>query len=218
MTNCSPFFPELNRRAEYQVKSNGNYYQYSHYRQEIREDCLGRCVYCDGHENELGGIDSMVLDHFRPTKYEEHKHLKNDPNNLVWACPGCNHLKSSHWPALGMQETFVDNTGFIDPFNENLNEYFKIKDDGSIVALKPPANYKIKLLSLNRITRKRIRELRNIKLLWIKGFEENIQKIEFLLKQKGIIEKIEEILRSHLKWLLSTKSSLEKALLDFNLY
>ena len=50
------FFPNLRRREQYRTNSNGEYYaNYQEYKQEIRKDCLGRCVYCDLHENELGG-------------------------------------------------------------------------------------------------------------------------------------------------------------------
>ncbi len=67
------FFPLLKRRKQYKTKRDGNYYaNYNEYRQEIREDCLGRCVYCDRHENEIGGSESMKLDHFRPEKHFTH--------------------------------------------------------------------------------------------------------------------------------------------------
>jgi 5-methylcytosine-specific restriction endonuclease McrA len=89
------FFPRLQRRSNYSVKRTGDFYEYSHYKQEIREDCLGRCVYCDSHENEVGGHECMELDHFKPKKYDEHKHLINHPSNLVWSCRGCNRLKTS---------------------------------------------------------------------------------------------------------------------------
>src|SRR5438093_993552 len=108
------FFPGLTRRATYARKDDGSYYRYERYRQEIREDCQLRCVYCDIHENECGGIESMHVDHFRPRVH--FATLANDPNNLVWTCPGCNRLKSDNWPALGTEESYVGDEGFIDPF------------------------------------------------------------------------------------------------------
>ena len=94
------FFPKLNRRDNYKTKQNGEYYaSYSEYRQEIREDCLGRCVYCDIHENENGGKENMQLDHFRPNeKYDDYQYI-NHPNNLHWSCGGCNRLKTDEWPS-----------------------------------------------------------------------------------------------------------------------
>jgi 5-methylcytosine-specific restriction endonuclease McrA len=84
MANEPLFFPRLSRRGEYRRTRSGGYYaDYSEYKQEIREDCLGRCVYCDTHENETGGAESMELDHFRPKKYPEYANLINNPHNLV---------------------------------------------------------------------------------------------------------------------------------------
>ena len=120
MANETLFFPTLSRRCEYSKTRSGGYYaDYDRYRQEIREDCLGRCVYCDTHENETGGSESMELDHFRPQIYSEFAQLSNDPHNLLWACRGCNRLKWHHWPALGTEGTVNGEEGFIDPFKEN---------------------------------------------------------------------------------------------------
>src|SRR5215212_6748366 len=107
------FFPNLLRRIQYTAKKNGQFYEYRYYKQEVREDCLGRCIYCDSHENEVGGVECMELDHFRPKKYDEYKHLVNDPRNLVWTCRGCNRLKTSVWPALGLDGLIRNHEGFI---------------------------------------------------------------------------------------------------------
>jgi len=162
MPDSDLFFPVLIRRKEYSTKLDGSYYEYSHYKQEIRQDSLERCVYCDSHENEIGGQETMELDHFRPRKYQQHHHLVNDPTNLVWACRGCNNLKRDHWPALGTDSSIRDNEGFVDPFNSNRAEFFRVESDGELVALRPPAQYMIGLLVLNRKSRRRQRENRII--------------------------------------------------------
>ncbi|MDM8520364.1 HNH endonuclease signature motif containing protein [Anaerolineales bacterium HSG6] len=155
------FFPRLQRREQYRLTRNGEYYSnYQVYKEEIREDCLGRCIYCDSHENELGGPEAMNLDHFRPETYEEFKRLINDPNNLVWSCRACNRKKWHHWPALGTDDTVVGEEGFIDPFETDRRKYFKVRQDGEITPLAPPAMYLINLLALNRPTPKRRRHLR----------------------------------------------------------
>ena len=116
MTADSLFFPMLRRRKQYRTKRDGEHFaDYHRYRQEIREDCLGRCVYCDLHEHEFSGQKSMQLDHFRPEV--KFPYLANDPHNLVWACGPCNRGKWNRWPALETDDTFVDDEGFIDPFN-----------------------------------------------------------------------------------------------------
>lgn len=159
MPTDSLFFPILKRREQYRTKKNGEYYAtYGEYKQEVREDCLGRCVYCDAHENELGGPTSMNLDHFRP--YAQFRHLVNDPHNLVWACGACNRGKSDHWPALGTDGTVMGNEGFVEPFVEDRRDYFDVGSDGKLVPLKAPGRYMIVLLSLNRQHSKRIRQIR----------------------------------------------------------
>lgn len=214
----SLFYPVLQRRLNYTTKADGTYYVYSKYKQEIREDCIGRCVYCDTHENEAGGMECMELDHFRPQKYDEHKHLVNDPNNLIWTCRGCNRFKSDHWPALGTSNTFLGDEGFIDAFVENRRDYYEVLPDGKIVAIKPPAQYVITYLALNRPTRKRLRELRYLKLSWIQEFEEQITKLSSLLEHsKSLDNDQRDCLSKHVKWLEEQVDRIKEVLLDFRL-
>ena len=175
-TDCL-FFPKLRRREQYRTKSNGEYYAiHREYRQEIRQDCLGRCVYCDLHENEMRGQTGMDIDHFRPkAKFPK---LDNNPHNLVWSCTSCNRQKSDHWPALGTNDTFVGNEGFIDPFGEHRSDYFEVRSDGSIIPLKPPAGYIVEQLLLNDNTPQTKRKLRYQAHKLIPIFERKIAKLE----------------------------------------
>jgi hypothetical protein len=181
------FFPFLARRANYPLKHDQSFYQYERYRGEICEDCKHRCVYCDIHQNECGGSESMHLDHFRPKVH--FSDLINDPNNLVWACPGCNRFKGEHWPALGVKESFLGDEGFIEPFLVNRLDYFKVAADGELLAQKPPANYQINLLQLNRQTRKLIRYLRLLKLRIAERLIENAKTLEEMANRKDQTEK-----------------------------
>ena len=171
------FFPNLRRREQYRTNRDGEYYaNYQAYRQEIRQDCLGRCVYCDLHENELSGQAGMHIDHFRPK--DKFRELANNPHNLVWSCAPCNGNKSNHWPALGTDNTFGCNGGFIDPFKENRLDYFKVRSDGSIIPLKSPAKYIVELLVLNRNTSRIKRMLRYQAHKLIPALEREIAKLE----------------------------------------
>ena len=177
MPGDSLFFPKLKRREQYHTNKDGKYHaNYREYRQEIRQDCLGRCVYCDLHENEMRGQTVMEIDHFRPRgKFPE---LVNNPHNLVWSCASCNRQKLDHWPALGTNDTFVGNEGFIDPFEEHRSDYFKVRSDGSIIPLKPPAEYMEKLLVLNDSTPQTKRKLRYQAHKLIPMLERKIAKLE----------------------------------------
>jgi hypothetical protein len=173
------FYPEKKRRIAYSKTKKGKYYSnYGFYRQEIRQDCLFRCVYCDIHEFENGGDEHMHLDHFRPRAIDKFSSLVNDPNNLVWACAGCNNLKSDCWPITDSDSCFVGNEGFLDPFVDSYNEHFLIADDGLLVPTKDPAQYMIMVLALNRESRRRVRELRLLKKRLVDEFSRKIDELK----------------------------------------
>jgi len=172
------FFPVLTRRNSYSVKGNGEFYVYSHYRTEVAEDCQHRCVYCDAMADEVGGAESMQLDHFRPESLSEYEHLINDPANIHYACGRCNLWKSNWWPALGSNDTHNGSDGFIDPFVEDRRTYFEIASDGSIKPLRPPAVYMIRLLRLDRQFLRKLRELRMLKFVWRQRVAEMRRKAE----------------------------------------
>jgi hypothetical protein len=160
-------FPILRRRPKY-----GNYKRHNEYKSEIREDCLRRCVFCDIHEKEAGGEESMTLDHFRPKSLPEYRHLENDPRNLLYACAPCNNLKGNDWPAYGSDDTISGRSGYIDPFSVNRLDYFTIEKDGSLVPKQDPAAYMIKYLELNRSFLKYVRSKREAIYKSLLQFEE----------------------------------------------
>ena len=211
------FFPRLKRRNKYKTTRSGNYYAaYSNYRQEIREDCLGRCVYCDIHENENGGDENMHLDHFRPK--EHFPQLENNPNNLHWSCAKCNYLKSDKWPANTPNSTINDNEGFIDPFIESLQQYFEVLPNGELKPLRTPAKYKIKLLALNRRGRKLMREKRLIHLDQLIEFKKQVTQIENLLKNAiNCSAEVENILKQNKDIMKAYINSIVSSELNFNL-
>jgi len=148
------FFPPIRRRKKYKqrrYKKTVGFYIYTRYREETRDDCFGACYYCDRHEDELGGVEEIELDHFRPYSYTEFAHLENDPRNLVWSCHKCNNLKLEKWPARGTAFSHAGGKGFIDRFgDDDAADYFSVQHDGKIVPLKDPAHWVIKELQLDR--------------------------------------------------------------------
>jgi len=151
------FFAPLKRRAKYSVKQVDNvetFYSYEYYREhfrgEIAEACAYRCVYCDSHEMEVGGRESMELDHFRPWSRAEFKHLKDDPTNFHHACGRCNRLKGAKWPSTHKTDPHDGKVGFVDPFTDDRRRYFGVNADGSLVCQQHPAIYMVKLLQLDR--------------------------------------------------------------------
>jgi 5-methylcytosine-specific restriction endonuclease McrA len=162
MPGTPDFFCVLQRRAQYECKDDGKNYHYSRYRVAIAEDCLRRCVYCDCHEDEIGGHESMEIDHFRPYGRAEFVHLRDVPENLLHACGRCNSYKSDHWPSGDPDRSYNDREGWIDPFHECRADFFEISEDGTLRALKAPAEYVIRLLRLNRELLRRLRQRRRL--------------------------------------------------------
>ncbi|WP_440216090.1 HNH endonuclease [Chromobacterium piscinae] len=155
------FYPKLNRLQEYKKKDSGAYYSYQKYHDQVLLDCQNRCVYCDIRIDEIG-FEGFALDHFRPQ--DLFPYLKNNPYNLVIACPKCNRGKWNHWPLSATDAgCHNDIVGFIDPFLDDRSIYFDIKITGELIDLKPPSTYLIKLLNLNRPTRVLVRKRRIIK-------------------------------------------------------
>jgi HNH endonuclease len=158
-------FGPLKRREKYETKPNGSFYAYSHYRVAIAEDCGYRCVYCDNHEDVIGGREAMEIDHFRPwqkifgpLKEKRFEHLKNEPKNLVHSCGVCNGYKRDFWPTEDTNRSHDDFKGWIEPFDECRSDFLKAKQDGTLDALKAPAEYQIRKLRLNRPLLARLRE------------------------------------------------------------
>jgi len=173
MANRLLYFPKLIRRRAYSVFSS-----YREYKLEIREDCQGRCVYCDLHENELGGMEHMTLDHFRPRSL--YTKLEHEPTNLVWSCRICNERKGNVWPAIGTKHTFVIHGGFVDPFMEDLHEYFDVTKEGALIARKHPAKFMIRQMKLNRAGARASRKKRRLE---YENREESLQFLAHAIRQ-----------------------------------
>lgn len=135
--------PPQKRRVDYHV-----------YREEVREDCHGCCVYCGVHENHWDFRDANYeLDHFKPKHFDPvdvdpKKSLRNDFYNLRWCCHICNSRarKGSKWPTPE-EETL--GAGFVDVCNENWYEHYEVQKDGQLKSLSDKATYTIEAIGLN---------------------------------------------------------------------
>jgi hypothetical protein len=134
------------------------------------------------------------------------------------------------WPALGTAGTVHRGCGYIDPFQEDRNDYFEVLPNGELKGLKPPADYMIRMLALNRPAPRLVRQKRELA----------YQSLQLLnLQQKMIISEIRQLTkmlsdvqdeeqRSQLLRILSVLTAnqdafaalaqLAKATLDFTLY
>jgi len=188
--NLHEFFPLLSRREHYSRKADGAHYSYSYFRErfqhEIAEDCKLRCVYCDSHEDDVGGRESMQIDHFRPYTKAGFEKLEDDAKNFHHACARCNLLKSDKWPCSHATEPHDDTVGFIDPFVEDRRLYFKVSDEGELVPLRGPAQYLIRVLALNRRYLKLLRLKKRFQGLLRKYEAEKLPQWEAALRGEGM--------------------------------
>ena len=170
MSSTAQFFCALKRREKYEpLPDEVRASSYTRYREVIAEDCRYRCVYCDSHQDTIGGPETMQLDHFRPwnrgfgpEKVRYFAHLVDDPTNLLHACSVCNRFKAARWPTEDPDVPHDDEKGWVDPFAEVRSDFLFVEADGSLVERKPPGNYLIKTLRLNRPLLIRQRELRSL--------------------------------------------------------
>ena len=170
MSSTAQFFCALKRREKYEpLPDEVRASSYTRYREVIAEDCRYRCVYCDSHQDAIGGPETMQLDHFRPwnrgfgpEKVRYFAHLVDDPTNLLHACSVCNRFKAARWPTEDPDVPHDDEKGWVDPFAEVRSDFLFVEADGSLVERKPPGNYLIKTLRLNRPLLIRQRELRSL--------------------------------------------------------
>ena len=186
------FFGPLKRREVHETNSeDGKFYVYTRYRTATAEDCNYKCVYCDTHEDVLGGREAMELDHFRPWQKgfgaahkKKFEHLKNEPTNLVHSCSVCNGFKWSHWPTEDPDKPYDHEKGWIDPFDECRADFLNVISDGSVCPIKAPAEYTIKKLRLNRPLLKRLREQQILKIYLQRMIQTCQPKWESIVREK----------------------------------
>jgi hypothetical protein len=195
MVESSLFFLPLEKRPAFTVKADGSFYSYEYYRQcfrdEIAEQCQGRCVYCDSHEIEVGGRESMEIDHFRPWSRPEFAHLKDDPRNFHHACGRCNRLKGVVWPNCSSETCHDGLVGFVDPFAEDRRLYFNVAADGELICLRHPASYLSRLLQLNRPLLKLLRMRRILRHAVTSYIESVLPEIEAAERGQGSLSREE---------------------------
>lgn len=127
----------------------------------------------------------MQIDHFRPYTRTGFENLEDVPHNFHHACGRCNLLKSDKWPSTHETASHDGIVGFIDPFTDNRSLYFSVIEDGHLKPLRPPAEYLIRVLALNR-PHLRLLRTRRVLLAELKNyFHKNCQKWEDAANGKG---------------------------------
>ena len=126
---------------------------YPKYKPYLRRDFLYSCAYCTICEGEAEAI-RFTIDHYEPQTARED--LINDYSNLLYCCDDCNILKGDRSPPDSAR---ADGYRFFRPDKDVRNEHFKIT--GQRVESNSNTGYfTIEYLDLNRLSLRRLREMR----------------------------------------------------------
>lgn len=119
-------------------------------RNNIRALYAFRCGYCGVTETESGG--ELELDHFRPRSHSG----QDTPDNLVYACPTCNHFKGDYWPPSGAGPDLM----LLHLQQDDLSAHIGSLPDGRLNGLTKRGWFHIQRLRLNRAQLIELRLLR----------------------------------------------------------
>lgn len=119
--------------------------KYSLYKNNLRQDFMNACGYCGAEDVRVDRI-SFHIDHFAPQ--QKFPHLKNDYNNLVYACRFCNISKSDHWVGNVSSVPNDGEQGFIDPCSDEYDIHLERQESGKIVGKTNLGNYISRRLKL----------------------------------------------------------------------
>ena len=108
---------------------------YRSYKKYLLSDFSNRCGYCDGSDTWQGGFKSYHIDHFAPK--DKFPLLENTYTNLIYACPSCNSSKSNKWPSNDSTINIVNDKGYLNPIDDDLNLHFHRNEEGEIFGLTP---------------------------------------------------------------------------------
>lgn len=112
----------------------------------LRVDFNSRCGYCDSTDEYFGGLSGAHIDHFAPkSKFPE---LKNQYDNLVYACPFCNRAKSNKWIGNDAKTPNNGREGFVDPCSDEFDTHLSRRPSGEIVPKSRLGEYMVEEMKL----------------------------------------------------------------------
>ena len=96
-------YPAALDRSDYKHATNKN---------ALKEASADKCMYC---ESKISHIDFAHIEHIRPKAEGKFPELEFVWDNLGYACPKCNNIKS---------DKFQNDLPYIDPYLENPSNHF----------------------------------------------------------------------------------------------
>lgn len=124
------------------------------YRKYLRADFVYSCAYCSMSEAEAQAI-RFTMDHYEPQA--SRPDLKDDYENLMYCCDECNMRKGNRTPPEVARSAGFR---FFRPDNDNFADHFE-RNGIRLNPKSPVGDYSIDALDLNRLSLRRLRELRS---------------------------------------------------------
>jgi len=169
---------------------------YQDWKPQLAEEAEGRCVYCAILDVYFGGQRNFHVEHFKPKSIPEFSHLKNDYDNLFYACMICNTFKSYTW--FSAKDGDWDTIHYPNPALYNYGDFFEITADiFTITGNHVVGEFLIQKLHLNRF-----------QLIHFRRYETSLDKfVEVFARITQIMErlkplvknKIDEAIKHHLE-------------------
>lgn len=169
-----PESPRLRRRKE----AAESLYRHEQIRQGLKDMFSSKCAYC---ESEIEYVAYPHIEHFKPKSlYPE---FCFSWENLMLACPRCNHEKRDFFPQ--------ENEGgpFINPTREDPNDFFLFEYDqetgtANVIPKEnsPRASVTIERIGLNRpeLVKRRSKFIRELTFIAIKASEGDEEALDLL--------------------------------------
>ncbi len=126
---------------------------YNQYKQVLRYDFMHSCAYCSMSEAEAQAI-RFTIDHYEPKS--SRPDLESVYSNLMYACDECNTRKG---PRTVPQAALADGIRFYRPDQDRFADHF-IRHGLLLKGLTKLAEFTIDAVDLNRLSLRRIREIR----------------------------------------------------------
>ncbi len=126
---------------------------YGDYRRFLRTDFVYSCAYCTMTEAEAQAV-RFTIDHYEPQTARPD--LAGSYLNLMYCCDECNTRKGDRSPPEIARAAGVR---FFRPDNDNFEDHFELSGI-RLIPKSPAGDYSIDALDLNRLSLRRLREIR----------------------------------------------------------
>lgn len=128
--------------------------EYAKYKPYLRYDFFCSCAYCTMTESEAQAI-RFTIDHYHPRNARPE--LENEYSNLMYACDECNQRKGDRCPP---PEAQTSGHRFFRPDQDLHHEHFE-KAGNELESKTNIGYYTINAIDLNRLTLRRLRDIRS---------------------------------------------------------